>query len=96
MKLQVTKSDTVAFVLLLKGVKILRYNSQQKDLAGFGVGPFSYQESRYSFTTITERMISFLVRIFFLDQVSWNSTNSVGCMYGTELEAFGGNLLGSL
>jgi hypothetical protein len=32
-------------------------------------------------------MISFLVGMFFLDQVSWSSTNSVGCMYGTELKA---------
>ncbi len=87
MKLQVAKSDAIAFVLLLESVKILRYNSQQKDLAGFGVGRVSYQESRYSCNTIPERMISFLVGIFVLDQVSWPSTNSVGCMYGTELKA---------
>ncbi len=95
MKLQVAKSDAVAFVLLL-GVKILKYNSHQKDLAGFGVAPVSNQESRCSYTTILERMISFLVGILCLDQVSWSSTNSVGCMYGTDLKAFGANLLGSL
>jgi hypothetical protein len=86
-KLQVAKSDAIAFVLLLEGVKILGYNSQQKDLAGFRVGRVSYQESRYSCNTIPECMISFLVGMFFLDQVSRSSTNSVGCVYGTELKA---------
>jgi hypothetical protein len=80
-KLQVARSDVITFVLLLEGVKILRYNSQQKDLVGFGVPPISYQESRCSYITIPESMISFLVGILWLHQLSWSSTNFVSSMY---------------
>jgi hypothetical protein len=72
------------------------FDTQHFNLTGFRVAPVSDEESRCSCATIPQRMISFLVGILSSDHVSWSSTNSVGCMYGTGLKAFGANLLGSL